>query len=135
MGWGAGSEWEKQAANRWLEDVLHDLVKYLELMPRNMDWEDIDEDDLELLQEAIFETRVDRSGSRSARDIWAQALKALPSGLREPPVRKEVDAHLKVLEGFREALEDGDLDGIDVERLRAALFGIGDALRGLKSGP
>ena len=134
MGWRDGLGVDERAAfDTWLANVLHDLVKYLELMPRNLDWDDLEEDDADLLYEAIFETRVDRHGSRSARTLWVQALEGLPAGLGELPVRDAVSAHISVLEGCRAKLEAGDLAGIDIGALREALFGVGTLLRGLKA--
>lgn len=123
---------QRAALDAWLETVLHDLVKYLELMPRNLDWDALEEDDLDLLYEAIFETRVDRHGTRSARQVWQGCLDALPESLAALPTRDPVETHLDLLEAHRTTLERGDLEALDVQALRGALFGIGELLRGLR---
>ncbi len=136
MSWfDAWTEPQRQELAQWLDHTLHDLVKYLELMPRNLDWEALEEDDLELLYEAIFETRVDRSGSRSALDIWQAALEALPEPMRQDlPVRDQIDAHMATLKASEPVLTDGQIEDLDVEALKEALFGIGKALRSLRDG-
>ena len=133
----------RTAFDVWLDKVLHDLVKYLELMPRNIDWASLDEDDLATLFESIFETRADRRGTRSAQTLWHEALGALPGGLTLP-VTNEVEAHIATLEAAREPLEAaadgvGDdaqlaalIETVDPPKLREAIFGIGTALRGLR---
>lgn len=127
---------QREALKVWLERVLHDLVKYLELMPRNLDWEQLEEDDLEVLYEAIFETRVDRSGARSASQVWSGALAELDPALAASlPVRAGVEADLAVLERQRQALEDGDLASFEAEATREAIFGVGRRLRGLRDQP
>ncbi len=134
MSWIASlPEPQRQTAQRWLAHVLHDLVKYLELMPRSLDWNNLEEDDFDVLYEAICETRVDRHGVRSARMIWEQALADLPEDLRrEIPGRQQLDDLISVLDTNGQRLAAGDTEGLNVERLREVLFGIGDMLRDLR---
>ena len=76
---------DRKRLDDWLDRVLHDLVKYLEMMPRSLDWSgDLDDDDLDCVWESIAETRTGRGGARSAQQIWEEAKGDLPEGWRGP---------------------------------------------------
>ena len=124
---------QRAAFDQWLANVLHDLVKYLELMPRNLDWDALEEDDADLLYEAIFETRVDRNGARSAKTLWAQAREKLPPSLSDLPSWVDVDDHIDELEGSRAVLESGNLEALDITALKNSIFGVGEVLRALRA--
>ncbi|MBH22938.1 MAG: hypothetical protein CMH57_00495, partial [Myxococcales bacterium] len=112
-----------------------DLVKYLEMMPRSLDWSgDLDDDDLDCVWESIAETRTGRGGARSAQQIWEEAKGDLPEGWRGPleEAFSVVDAHIATLEEQRAAIEAGA--AIDQGRLNEALFGVGRRLRALREG-
>jgi plasmid stabilization system protein ParE len=119
----------------WLAAVLHDLVKYLELVPRSLDWGALAEEDAEPLYEAIFETRVDRQGAQSARDLWEAARARLDPALQAPlgPLCAEISAEVARLMDLAAPLVKGvALEHIDTGALRDAIFGIGDRLRALR---
>jgi hypothetical protein len=134
MAWRAGlSAAERAALEVWVARAMHDLVKYLEMMPRSLDWEALEEDDAEVLYDAVFRTRVERGKARGAREVWEGVWSSLEPGLRaKVPVKGEVDALLDELEGLVAPLERGGLEGVDAARLRAALFAVGDCVRGLE---
>jgi len=131
MTWRMGLTAEEgQEVRAWLERVLHDLVKYLEMMPRSLEWSALSEDDIECLWESIFETRSFRGEVQSAAEIWQIALTELPAELRgQLPWLKEVTGHVKALMEVGERLDEGEFQS---ETLRAKIFAVGDHLRSQK---
>jgi hypothetical protein len=117
----------------WLEKVLHDLVKYLEMMPRSLDWNNLAGDDVDVLYESIFETRVDARGTRSAAEIWRRWRDLAPGGGGLEGVLEDVDGHIEVLERLAQPLRAGE-DVADWVALRAAIFAVGDRLRRVAGG-
>lgn len=129
------NEAQQQQLDDWLSRVLHDLVKYLEMMPRSLDWDDLEEDDADVLYEAIFETRVARQETLGAQELWASARGQLPEELAQAlaPCWEGLDQEVQRLVTLAQPLRTGQgLDGVDVPRLRQALFSIGDRLRALR---
>ncbi len=114
--------------SQWLEKVLHDLVKYLEMMPRSLNWDDLEEDDADVLFESIFETRVDGRGVRSAADLWAAARSSAPEQVAGSGVLQDVDQRMDTLMTLAAPLRTGG-DVSDPAALRAAIFAVGDRLR------
>lgn len=128
------SETQRNTFEPWLEHVLHDLVKYLELMPRNLDWDDLEEDDADVLFEAIFETRVTRSETRSARQIWQEALDKLSDEEKTIlPITQSVTETLDALENIAAPLLNNEaLDALDIPSLQKHLFSVGEQVRALR---
>ena len=115
----------------WLEKVLHDLVKYLEMMPRSLDWKNLGDDDVDVLYESIFETRVDGRGVRSAADLWRHWRDHAPRDVADAGVLEEVDARMEDLGRLAAPLASGATSLDDPVALRAAIFAVGDHLRTL----
>jgi len=121
---------QRPMLQRWHGRVMHDLVKYLEMMPRSIDWDALQDDDLESLHESIYETRRDRQGVTSARQLFEATLGDLDAGLHASlPIVAETRARLLALEEATPALLDAPADDLDTELIRARLFAIGDGLR------
>ena len=115
----------------WLEKVLHDLVKYLEMMPRSLNWDELEEHDADVLFASIFETRVDGRGVRSASDIWKVARDSAPEQVGASGVLQDVDQRMDTLLTLAEPLRSGG-DVSDPAALREAIFAVGDRLRALR---
>lgn len=118
--------------SEWLEKVLHDLVKYLEMMPRSLNWEDLEEDDADVLFESIFETRVDARGVRSAEDIWKSCRATAPEEVSAGSVLQDVDARMNELIELAAPLKAGATEIPNPAALRAAIFAVGDRLRAMR---
>ncbi|MEO1272216.1 MAG: hypothetical protein AAFX99_29315 [Myxococcota bacterium] len=117
----------------WLDRILHDLVKYLEMMPRSLDWTAaLDDDDLDCVWESIVETRTGRDGTLSAQQIWEQAVVRLPPELRQRAEIVQVDGYIATLVAQSTLIEEGGV--VDQEQLFEALFGVGRCLRALREG-
>jgi len=114
---------------QWLEKVRHDLVKYLEMMPRSLDWKNLDEEDVEVLYESVFETRADARGVRCAQEIWKDWRDCAPGDLVDSGLVAEVDACMATLGTIAAPLASGVSTVDDPEALRAAIFAVGDLLR------
>lgn len=120
---------DESAKGEWLRRVLHDLVKYLEMMPRSMDWDHLEEEDAELIHEAVFATRRSRQGVESAREIWHDRLESMPPGTLPDAQVTRLSAALDALEVKVRPLDCGSLSGADTEAIRQLIFAIGDDLR------
>lgn len=121
---------DKPMVSRWHQRVMHDLVKYLEMMPRSIDWDALEDEDGEVLCEAIFETRRDRSGTRSAMQVFEATLEELSPDLAQRlSVVRSCRSRLVELEAAADGLREGDLGDVDAERIRRCLFAVGDGLR------
>ena len=115
----------------WLDKVLHDLVKYLEMMPRSLNWDDLDDDDADVIFESIFETRVDARGVRGAAEIWEQSRATAPEHLVGSGVLEDIDDLMGALTTLAGPLRNGG--GVeDPEAMRAAIFAVGDRLRAMR---
>ena len=124
------TEQEQHVVDGWLGRVLHDLVKYLEMMPRSLDWDDLSADDLECLWESIFETRSFRGKVQTAAEIWEGALNTLPEQLKKKiPGLSEVSESVKGLMDLGSKLEEGD---VDQKLLHSFIFDVGTRLRALR---
>lgn len=137
--WRSGlSQEAREALDEWLERVLHDLVKYLEMMPRSLDWGALEDEDWDIVWESIVETRSGPRGVRSAGALWEEAAGALPEAVRAAgpvPGWEEVGVRVARLMAFAEGLEaEGPPEAAaEVEAVRADVFGIGEALRALRA--
>jgi urease accessory protein UreF len=118
-----------QTRQQWLAQVLHDLVKYLEMMPRSLDWDALADDDADIVYEAVFETRSGRQDSESALQIWRRLLESMPAGCLVAEKQTRISQTLEELETRVSALNGGSLDGIDTARIRQLIFSVGDELR------
>ena len=126
---------ELEAVRRWLARVMHDLVKYLEMMPRSLDWDAFEEDDLEIIAEAVFETRATRKGAQSALEVFEDTLEELPQGLAERlAIVVETRSALVALESLAGEIEDKALEEVDLTLLSGTLFGVGTRLRAARDG-
>jgi hypothetical protein len=113
----------------WTENVLHDLVKYLEMMPRSLDWKNLVADDVDVLYESIFETRVDARGVRSAEDVWRQWRDRAPVDVAASGVLEDVDVCMNDLGRLAAPLAGGAASVEDPDGLRSAIFAVGERLR------
>lgn len=124
------TEEEQARVAAWLDRVLHDLVKYMEMMLRSLDWSALEDEDLDIIYEAIFETRSERGGVLTAREVFERTLDELPTRLRARlPLIDDIRQRLAALEVEGAALSERGVAGLDSEALRGRLFGVGDALR------
>jgi hypothetical protein len=128
-----GTERDVSELTEWVARVLHDLVKYLEMMPRSLDWDALEDDDADVLYEAVFETRSGREGSQTALTIWRVSLDSMPSaGSSVSAMVERVSASLEELERLVSELDGSSLADADTGRIRRLIFSVGDELRAFR---
>lgn len=114
----------------WLDRVQHDLVKYMEMMPRSLDWESLEEEDRDILYEAILETRSERGGVLKASQVFNRTLSELPDDVVDRwNLIMEVKKRLMMLEDHAERLPELPLETIQSSDLRDRIFAVGDLIR------
>lgn len=114
----------------WLERAMHDLVKYLEMMPRSLDWDNLEDEDRDILYEAILETRSERGGVLRASQVFNRTLTDLPEEVLDRwTLIMDVKKRLMVLEDLAEQLPDTPLEQLQTRDLKERIFAVGDLLR------